>query len=293
MNISKLALGTVQFGMDYGVTNPEGKITFDEVCNILLYAKTQGINVLDTAQAYGDSETVIGKALNEIDQSFEIISKVISLSELEGDLSANIRRSLDRLQCDTLDGLLLHRADDLLGELADDNFEQLLALKEVRLVNKIGVSVYTPEQAQLIAQRFPLDLIQLPLNLFDQRFILTGCLDFLAQRNIEIHARSLFLQGILLNSYHSLPSYFHAFKAEFDKYNNFQQIHQLSALQSCFALCQQSKTVDKFVIGCCSKSQLQELCATFFEPQDIGLESIQELSVSDEELILPQNWKLL
>jgi hypothetical protein len=291
MTISKLALGTVQFGMDYGVTNPEGKIAFDEVCNILLYAKTQGIDVLDTAQAYGDSETVIGKAQKEIHQSFKIISKVLSLSELEGGLSDHIKLSLDRLQCHTLDGLLLHRADDLLGELADDNFEQLLALKEAHLVNKVGVSVYAPEQARLIAQRFPIDLIQLPLNLFDQRFNLTGCMEFLAQKHIEIHARSLFLQGILLNSYHSLPSYFHAFKDEFDKYHNFQQRHQLSPLQSCFAFCQQIKTVDKFVIGCCSQSQLQELCAAFIEPQDITLAAIQELSVANEDLILPQNWK--
>ena len=190
----KLSIGTVQIGLDYGISNQVGKVAFNEVQKILTFAKKHNITYLDTAMAYGLSEEVIGlyRKKNN-DKDFKIITKIPDTKHSTISINDMLEHALIRLSCDHVYALLLHTAENI----NKSTYAQLLSLKEQGKIKKLGVSVYSPEQAFLIAKNFNIDLIQLPLNIFDQRFIESGCLQFLKDKGIEIHTRSLFIQGLL------------------------------------------------------------------------------------------------
>ncbi len=169
-----LGLGSVQFGLDYGIANATGRTPAPEVAAILALAAERGVKVLDTAPSYGDSEAVVGRAL-PADQDFRIISKTryFRLAKIGREevatLDSDFRASLERLGVERLYGLLLHHCDDLLAPGGERLWAAMAALKDRGLVAKIGVSVYTKRQIEAVLERFTIDLVQLPLNVLDQR----------------------------------------------------------------------------------------------------------------------------
>jgi aryl-alcohol dehydrogenase-like predicted oxidoreductase len=207
----QLGLGTVQFGGDYGVSNPGGRTPPDEVARILALAEREDIGLLDTAALYGDSEAVLGGALRR-GHKFRIVSKTLKfdaarISQADASaLRAGFENSLRRLRQDRLYGLLVHAAADLLRPGGELLWAALNELKREGLVEKIGVSVYTGEDIEAILLRFRPDLVQLPLSVLDQRLIAGGQLARLKAQAVEIHARSIFLQGLLLMEDAELPS---------------------------------------------------------------------------------------
>lgn len=201
MTAVELCLGTAQFGLAYGVTNHAGQVNQRQVADLLAIA-ARGVRWLDTAQAYGESETVLGASLPERHR-FGLISKLpaqpsdpFKAATVEA-WEADLQRSLMRLRCTTLDSFLLHQAADLRRPDGDRLLAWLKSLQERGLVRRIGVSIYAGSELEGL----PLDqlqLVQLPLSLYDQRSLQDGTVARLRQAGIAIHARSLYLQGLLL-----------------------------------------------------------------------------------------------
>ncbi|MEO1945717.1 MAG: aldo/keto reductase, partial [Candidatus Thioglobus sp.] len=155
----KLALGTVQFGLDYGVTNHDGQVAIDEVKNILDYAKDKGIGTLDTASGYGNSEQVLGEVgVN----NYRIITKTTPLKNGVDGVIKGFHQSLDSLNIGQVDGLLIHNIDDTKDKRFGELFHKLNELKEEGMIKKIGFSTYTPEQVNFLLENFDFDLIQVP-----------------------------------------------------------------------------------------------------------------------------------
>jgi len=204
----KLGLGTAQFGLDYGIFNRRGQCSSAEAAAILRLAAEGGIDVLDTAGAYGTSERVLGQTMSP-DHRFRMVSKTPVLSHADVDprhaVEAALMTTLERLGRDSIYGLLVHHADDLLSAAGAGLWQAMQAIKRRRLVCKIGVSVYDAAQLDQVLDRFDVELVQLPVNLFDQRLVYGGYLARLKARGIEVHARSVFLQGLLLMDPASVP----------------------------------------------------------------------------------------
>lgn len=207
--IARLVLGTVQFGLPYGVSQGSARVPLAEVRQILDAARRAGIQMLDTAAGYGASECLIG-SLEEAD-SFEIVTKTLSVRPGETEsadlvtIDSAFRTSLDKLKRRRVSALLVHNAGNLAGRGGVALWAQLERYRQDGLAAKIGVSVYDPAEAEALVARFPIEIVQLPLNVLDQRSIRSGALERLASNGVIIHARSALLQGLLLMRPDELP----------------------------------------------------------------------------------------
>jgi aryl-alcohol dehydrogenase-like predicted oxidoreductase len=202
----KLALGTAQFGTDYGVSNRRGQVPSGEVRAILEDAAARGVDLLDTAAAYGDAEAVLG-GLGPVAHSFRVVTKTARLGPGGvPEVVATAHRSLARLGRNSLDGLFVHAASDLQGLTGDTLWEALRGLKEGGLFRAIGISAYAEDDPLALARRFRPDLMQLPVSLLDQRLIADGTVAGLAELGVEVHARSIFLQGLVFLDPRRLPA---------------------------------------------------------------------------------------
>ena len=184
----KLGLGTVQFGQAYGVSNTRGRVPPADAAAILQRAATAGITLLDTAANYGAAESVLAGLDTE---PFRIVTKTISLKNGLDAVVARARQSALALKADTL---LVHAAADLADATL---WPALQNLKSEGVFRKIGISAYVADDPAVLAARFKPDVMQLPFSLLDQRLLADGTLGRLKEMGVEIHARSLFLQGLL------------------------------------------------------------------------------------------------
>jgi len=279
----KVALGTVQFGLDYGVTNQDGQVTIEEVKSILDFAKFNGIDTLDTASRYGDSEQVLGDA--GVD-GYQIVTKTVSLKSDVNRVIKGFYQSLENLNQKAVDGLLIHDINEVNDKEFNGLFERLDELKQQGLVNKIGFSTYVPEQVDFLLENFDFDIIQLPFNVFDNRLIQGGQLKALKDRNIEVHARSVFLQGVLLN-FDSLSGYFSIWKEQFDTYQAMVSDRGLSLLEYALNFVLNIKEIDKVLVGVNREDQLKEIVQSVHSQKDISAYPINDIN-----LLNPSLWKV-
>lgn len=290
----KLGMGTVQFGLDYGISNASGRVPLEEVSRIVQVAADSGIGVLDTAAAYGVSEEVLGLALPH-DHHLRIVTKTLPLGgssitpEAVQKVSETFKSSLKRLKQEAVYGLLVHHAQDALAEQADMLWELLTDFKRQGLVQKIGVSVYTGEQIEHLRSR-PIDLVQLPLNVLDQRLLQGGHLDALKQRGVEIHVRSAFLQGLLLMPPSALPAHFDSVSAHLKAYHDALESRGLTPAGGALAFLKSQPAIDEIIVGVTSVGQLQELVAAFERPIPEDLD-FSAYAWSDEAVLDPSRWR--
>ena len=288
--IGRLALGTVQFGLDYGINNTAGRPTDATVSEILQTAQAAGLNLLDTAAGYGDSETRLGDWLSQYKEPsapFELVTKLAAGPTRR--VRQQLEESLGRLRQASIHGVLFHDFNALRQEPA-----AWAALQEARaagIVKRIGGSLYHPHEAEwLLAHDLDIDLVQVPFNVLDQRF--GTILPTLQQRGVEVHVRSAFLQGLLLREPATLPIFFKPLTAKIT------QIHRLAheagipltALLLLFAAF--APGVSRAVIGVESAANLREnLAAAAYIPQAAQLRTaLEELVESTDEYILPYKW---
>ncbi|HEY9857805.1 MAG TPA: aldo/keto reductase [Stenomitos sp.] len=288
----RLGLGTVQFGLDYGITNEGGRVPPAQVSRILEAAHAGGIRVLDTAAAYGLSESVLGETLAP-EHGFSVVTKTqpLGVTEVSPHDVMRVRdtfhRSLERLHQDSVYGLLVHHAQDVLAKGGDRLVEELLALKQAGLVQKIGVSVYNGTQLDRLAD-MPLDLVQLPLNVLDQRLRESGHLDTLKRRNVEIHVRSAFLQGLLLMDEAPVSAHFQSVRPHLQTYRDALARHGLTPAQGALGFLRQLPEVDEVIVGVTSEAQLLELLAAATAPlPELAYESF---AWTDEAILDPSRW---
>lgn len=195
---NKLVLGTVQFGLDYGVNNQSGQVQQSEVNKILQLAKESGIKKIDTSSAYGTSESVLGKSLSENNLQFHIISKY---PQSENSVAAIFASSLEKLQQKKLYGYLVHHFE--FYQSHPQLWEKMKDLKAEGKIDKIGFSLYNTDQLQyLLDNEVVFDVLQFPYNLFDRQF--DTYLLYLKQCGVEIHTRSVFLQGLFFKNVRKL-----------------------------------------------------------------------------------------
>lgn len=206
-----LALGTAQLGLDYGIANKSGKPPKEEALAILRYAHSMGVDYLDTAPEYGDSERIIGIFLKQHrhlkDKLPNIITKLPKLSPLttvESIIRKKVETSLNNLEIDKLHVYLLHHPGDI-ESYHSSVLTTLLQLKKEGLIQKIGVSVYTPDDVKKVLEIDYFEAIQVPLNVLDHRLLSSGLLDKLANSNITVFARSVYLQGLILQKPENVP----------------------------------------------------------------------------------------
>ncbi len=292
--ISKLGIGTVQFGLDYGISNRDGKIPFSEVQKILELASKAGISLLDTASQYGDSEQVLGSVLPK-SHPFQIVTKTPGFktnkihSEHGTTLKKTFYKSLENLNMKSLFGLMIHHADDLLTPGGEYLFETMEDLKSSGMVSKIGVSVYSAAQIDLIIDRFPIDLIQVPVNLLDQRLIQSGHIRALKQAGVEIHARSVFLQGLLLMNPDVLPAYFSSIRQHLKEFHANCIRENISPVFVCLDFILNHPEIDRVLTGVCSQKELEDI----LDATMMGKLSMEYagLACQDESIIDPSKWR--
>lgn len=293
----KLGLGTAQFGLDYGITNRDGQISHDEAHSIVSLALDAGIEVFDTARSYGESERVLGACLSKLRPArpaLKIVSKLPGVSGpviREHDLELQrsmLDTTLECLKTSSLYGLLLHRPADLLLDGGAALYDWLQLLKADGVVQKVGISIYDRAELDTLLSRYRFDLVQLALNVLDQRLLNDGTLRALKAENCEVHARSVFLQGLLIANPAALPQHFKSVTAHLEHYHQTCESYGISPLQAalCFALSQES--VDVVLCGVTTAKQLSEILAAATR-----MESIPELSQfawSDPAILNPSLW---
>jgi len=278
----KLAIGTVQFGLDYGITNQSGQVTIKEVKGILDFAKDNGIDTLDTASGYGNSEKVLGEV--GVD-NYQIITKTISLKNGFDKVIDGFYQSLDDLSQKQVEGLLIHNIQDIENKQFSALFNKLNELKQQGLIKKIGFSTYTPEQVNFLLENFDFNIIQVPFNVFDTRLIQSGQLQALKSKGVEIHARSVFLQGVLLD-FDNLSDYFLTWKAQFTEYQAMVKNSGLSLLEYALNFVLSVQEIDRVLVGVNNEQQLREIVLSLK-----GLDGLEDYFINDINLLNPSLWK--
>lgn len=290
--MSKLALGTVQFGLSYGIANQSGQMNLSEATKILELAGKSKINLLDTAIAYGDSEEVLGKTgVSE----FNVVSKLPSIPESCADIDLwvedQLEGSLKRLACSSLYGLLLHRSENLLGNSGKKLIDSLNRVKSDGLVQKVGVSIYDPLELDEIMHLMRIDLVQAPLNVIDRRFEMSGWLSKLHQEGVEVHARSAFLQGLLLMPRNKIPAKFEAWATLWDSWASELEESNISAAAACLSYPLSLPEVDRVVVGVDSVDQFKALIAV--SQTQLPQHDFSFMTTENQMLIYPSNWSAL
>ena len=287
--MKKIALGTVQFGLDYGIANKSGQVSINEIQNIFQCAKENALDTLDTAIGYGESELRLGQV--GVSQ-WEVITKLPALPESIKDVKKWVRKtvnqSLVRLQVPRLKGLLLHKPDDLLHKQGDVLYRALEELKKDGFVQKIGVSIYDPEELNALCSSYNLDIIQAPFNIFDRRLKESGWMSRLSDQGIEVHVRSVFLQGLLLMSSKSRPSQFKRWDPLLSKWDAWLLDLSISPLQACLGYVLPELKIDKVIVGVDSLEQLKDILNTIKKTTP---EIPEYFQCDDIDLIKPSRWK--
>jgi len=291
---NRIAIGAVQFGLPYGVANTSSKeVSSLEISEILTYAKSAGIKTIDTAISYGKSESKLGDyGIND----YEIITKLPALPEKCGNVNSwvndQLKESLLRLKLSRVYGLLLHNPMDLTGPKGHELWAVMQSLKKKKLVNKIGYSIYRPEDLDIYYHLFFPDIVQSPYSILDRRLATSGWLDQLFNAQTEVHVRSIFLQGLLLMSKNKRPAKFDKWLSVFDKLELWLKDNGLSAMQASISFAMQDPRISKVILGVENLKQLKEIVsnikpATRDFPIDLSVQDI------DIDLIDPSKWNLL
>lgn len=290
----RLGLGTAQFGMDYGVSNPGGKTPRAEVGRILACALREGVDLLDTAALYGDSEAAIG-AWPEEAARFRIVTKTPTfVAKRIGPADASALRltfeqSLARLRRDKLYGLLVHAPADLLKPGGELLWAEMAALQNAGLVECIGYSTYTGAELDALLARYRPGLVQVPVNALDQRLLRDGRLAQLKHLGVEVHARSIFLQGLLLMAPERLPAHLAVFRGELAAYAAFLDLHGLSRLQGALRFIRGVEPLDAALVGVNDEVQLRE-CLAAFRGEAATTIDFGAAACNREELLNPAAW---
>ncbi len=283
----RLALGTVQFGRAYGVANDGGRVSLDETARILEVAWAEGLDTLDTAIGYGDSEARLGE-LGVV--GWRVVSKLPELPDEVDDVTgwaeSSVTGSLERLGVDRLHGLLLHRPGELLGANGSALGAALLDVRQLGLVDRVGVSVYGPDELDAVwDDRF--DLLQAPFNVLDRRLVTSGWLERLGEQGVEIHTRSAFLQGLLLME--DWPGYFDRFAGWQEAWTAYCAAEDATLLEASLGFVLAQPGIERVVVGVDTAEQLGEILAV--GDRQVG-PAPDTLASDDLDLINPSRWDL-
>ena len=281
--MNNLILGTVQFGLNYGINNSVGKITPTEASQILHYANENDISILDTASAYGNSEVVIGEFLSENENiKFDIITKLKFSDSV--DFEELLEKSLTKLQQPKVKYLMFHSFDDY-QKFKDDL--KMSTLKGIKY-EIMGVSVYTNEEIEQVIEDVNIDLIQVPFNLLDNEFQRGKHLIKAKELGKLVHVRSIFLQGLFFMDKNNLPSKFKDLKKDIECINTIAERNNLSIQELAIKYVMSKKYIDGVLFGVDSLEHLKmNLSMSDGNLDESVIAFIDNIKVDNIELLNP------
>ncbi|HUS00526.1 MAG TPA: aldo/keto reductase [Chitinophagaceae bacterium] len=291
MITNKILLGTAQLGLEYGINNRTGKPSPESAIDILKVASENDITYLDTAEAYGNAQEIIGAFHRGSKTMFNVVTKLSEASfHTFSDINKIVEADLDQLNVDCLYAYLFHSI-----ELYRKYFDVSIFsnLKEKKKLLKVGVSIYTNEQALEVSKDKNIDIVQLPYNLLDNMNKRGDVLRMLKQEGKEVHVRSVFLQGVLLMNEDEMPSKLEPLKKYKRQIRHIAEEMKMSVPELALSYVLQNDLIDKILIGVDSLNQLNQHIGFFksysmqpFEP----LDKINSISVVENEILNPVNW---
>ena len=293
----KLCLGTAQFGMNYGITNSFGKLKENEINRILKLASSAGIKMIDTASDYGDAEILLGNNLHKED-NFEIFSKIninknITQENIVDELNKKFENSLRNLKLKRIDGLFLHDCSLLNTSLREGIINWFKSIKLNRSVKAIGVSIYDPSDLDLIPLN-EFNLIQVPLSLYDQRFLENGTLTYLISKGISIHIRSIFMQGLILQPVRHWPNFLsEEFKIHHQKIFSQLDEQPINMLRTTLDFITSLPQIDAALIGVSRINDLVEIINLWnddYISENVGCEKYSKFAWLFQNDIDPRLW---
>lgn len=290
-----LCLGTAQFGLPYGITNQKGKVPLNDVRSILSLAYKNDLHWLDTAQAYGDAEKNLGTCLQS-HYDFRIVSKLLpnnkscfSIGDV-ADWQNSFRDTLRNIGSSSIHTLLIHSPNDLRKEGSNFLYTWLNSIRDSGLVNRIGISIYESTDLIGVETNF-FDCVQLPLSLFDQRLLLNGTIDNLISKGIKIHARSVYLQGLLLTPSTSWPNWI-----DIKGRQHKTKLELLAMEKNCteidlaLSFVKSQSYLEAVVVGVCSPNQLKQLLLSWSSQSPWMSDDWKSWSINDSNCLDPRKW---
>ena len=290
----KLSVGTAQFGFEYGITNKKGRLDIKEINKIMALARYNGIHNFDTAQDYGDSEKIIG--IYSEKQSLKVTTKLSTL-DIESFNPENIKicqekleASLRNLKIKSIDTLLIHNSSDLKKSGNKFFIDWLHEIKNLKLVNKIGVSIYRPEDLKGIEREF-MDVVQLPLSLYNQEFLNNSTLEKLKGLGCQIQIRSIFLQGLLLTPSKEWPKGINnKLKNHHFNLEKFIRSKNLSFLDLALKFVMSIKEIDLIIVGISSINDLEQILESYKRNISISYKDMVSWKYDEIKDLDPRFW---
>ena len=256
---NKIIIGTANVNNDYGLIN--NKINTNEFKKLLNFAKLKGIKIIDTSPKYSNSEKIIGSVLKK----FKIITKVTNIPlkiknrEIKNWIMNKFTQSSKNLKISKVHGILLQNAEILLSKKSEVVYKTLLNLKKKKKLKKIGISIYNFKTLEKIINKYQIDFIQVPFNIFDRRIENEKLIKKIKKKGIEVHARSIFLQGLLIKKNLRIPKKLFALKKSLKLWKKWLERNNISALNACLNFVLRNKNIDKVVIGLNNLQNLKQV----------------------------------
>lgn len=286
--MTAIALGTAQFGLPYGIANTVGQVDESAARGILRFAADQGIHALDTAITYGTSEQVLGR-IGMAD--WQIVTKLPGIPDGIVDVAAWVQQQVEdsfkRLGVTGVDGLLLHRPEQLLGHSGAALYAALCEQRESGRVKRVGISIYDPIELDALMPKFHFDIVQVPLNMLDARLPRSGWMQRLRDKGAALHVRSVFLQGLLLMGRDKRPASFARWQHLWDDWERWLAANDITPLQACLRYALTLPDIEQVILGVDSVTQLQQILAAAGGLLPGGYETFQ---TEDELLLNPALW---
>ena len=290
---NKLILGTAQFSGKYGLFGKKKHISNSEIKQILHYLKKKNISKLDTSVEYKHADKKIGLVKNN---KWKIITKLkftdfqlnkMSQNEIKSFMLKKLTKSKKNIGIKKIDTLLIHNFEMFKNNNKSKIYKILLNLKKEKLINKIGYSIYNFKKLKESIRKFCPDVVQCPFNVFDRRLNEENLLKIIKKNKVEIHSRSVFLQGLLLKPYNSLPTKFKKWKNFFYNWEKWSEKNKISKIDGCLAFSLSNLNIKKVVIGIQHLDELKKIL-NIKKYSKLSLPSY--LSVKDERLLNPSKW---
>lgn len=282
---NKLVLGTVQFGVNYGINNTSGQVSLEEVCKILKIAEEKGIKTLDTSSGYGISEIILGQAIKETNTAFNIVSKYPRSNE---SVRSTFEESISNLGVDSLYGYLVHHFE--FYQEKPEIFNEMTDLKNEGKIKKVGFSLYNIEQLQyLLDKGVEFDILQFPYNIFDKQF--EPYMPKLVEMGVEIHTRSAFLQGLFFKDTNALPEKLKPLKNYLEELHSYCANKGLTVEQLALGYVLVNPNVNGGLIGIDNHEQLVanlKVASVKLSQEDIDY--ISNIDIKEKALLNPVNW---
>lgn len=291
MLIEKIILGAAQLGLNYGINNKTGKPNEVEAFKILNLAYQNGIKYIDTAEAYGNSQKIIGQFLKKhSNKTFKVITKLAADSSVKPEkFLAHLEKNCLELNVESLHGYMFHNYQSFKRRI--DLTEMFLLAKEKGLIQEMGISLYTnAEVEEIIANQSHFDFIQIPFNLFDNSSKRREVIEKAKSCNINVHTRSVFLQGLFFKNYGELPEKLQQLVPYLEKLSKTREKHHLTVLNLSLQYALQKGFIDHVLVGVETPRQLMTNIRACKKETIIPHDEIDALAIEEVELLNPSNW---